>query len=138
MKYITHKRYNPRRHIFLNHLLITHKKKAIRKKELVYEMKIQKLQDMIDALSGWIEIAEIDKNLKHSFLYNLKGFNEFLTSFLTRSTINNLNYYTLKDWENKIDLLAKEILKKRNLFFKLLYSRFKLSLDELYRELGIK
>ncbi|WP_324736375.1 hypothetical protein VFC49_04635 [Thermococcus sp. SY098] len=138
MKYSKYKRYNPRKHIFLNYLLLTHKKRIIRKKELVYDMKIQKLQDIIDALSGWVEAAEIERNLKHAFLHDLEMFRKFLLTFLTRSTLNSINYYTLKAWESRIDTLANEISRRKNPFFKLLYSRFKLSLDEFYRELGIR
>ena len=138
MNYSKHKRYNPRKQRFLNYLLITHKKRIIKKKELVYEMKLQKLQDMIDTLAEWVEVADIERELKRAFLRDLEKFKKFLATFLTRSTLSNFNYYTLKAWENKIDSLANEISKRRNPFFKLLYSRFKLSLDEFYRELGIK
>ncbi|WP_042681386.1 hypothetical protein [Thermococcus paralvinellae] len=138
MNYSKRKWYSLRRRKFLNHFISTHKKRVIKKKELVYEIKLQKLQDMMDTLAGWVEVANIEKDLKHDFLHDLKMFEEFLSTFLTRSTLNNFNYYTLKTWENKIDSLAHEISKQRNPFFKLLYSRFKLSLDEFYRELGIR
>ncbi|NJE08598.1 hypothetical protein E3E31_08705 [Thermococcus sp. M39] len=138
MKYNKHKRYNPRKHRFLHRLLITNKKKAIKKKELVYEIKLQKLQDMMDSLADWVESSDVEKDLRYLFLYNLEEFKKFLSTFLTRSTLNNINYYTIKTWENRIDVLADEISKRRNPFFKLLYLRFKLSLDEFYRELGIK
>lgn len=138
MNYSKHRRYNPRRHRFLNYLVLTHKKRMIRKRELVYEMTLQKLQDMMDTLADWVEVADIERNLKHAFLHDLEMFGKFLLTFLTRSTLNNFNYYTMKAWENRIDSLAHEISKQRNPFFKLLYSRFKLSLNEFYRELGIK
>lgn len=131
------KGYNARknRHILL--MLIRNKRRIIRKRELIFEMKLQKMLDIMDAVENWIEVADIDNSIKLMFLHFLRRFIGKISTFTYRDTVKNLFYFELKDLERKLDSLAGEISQKSP-FFKALYSRLKLALDEFYREFDIE
>jgi hypothetical protein len=100
-------------------------------------MKLQKMLDIIDAVENWVEVADIDNSLKLMFLHFLRSFTSKISTFTYRDTAKNLFYFELKDLERKLDSLADKISQKSP-FFKTLYFRLKLALDEFYKEFGIE